>query len=130
MDDALARIADEPTGVLSTVRPDGSPHAVPVVYAVSGQVIYTPIDWKPKSGRKLQRLINIEANPSVSLLVHHYSDVWSDLWWVRVDGVASFHPRDVEGLDALVSKYPQYLDRPPEGGMIRIGIERFSSWSG
>ena len=36
----------------------------------------------------LRRLDNIAANPAVCLLVDHYEDDWSRLWWVRFDGLA------------------------------------------
>ena len=41
---------------LATVRPDGSPHVVPVCFAVSGDTIYTAVDHKPKSTTELARL--------------------------------------------------------------------------
>ena len=34
----------------------------------------------------LRRLDNVRAHPAVSLLVDHYDDDWTRLWWVRVDG--------------------------------------------
>ena len=71
--------------------PDGVPHVVPVVFAVHGDVVYTAVDAKRKSTKKLRRLANIEGNPQVSLLVDHYDDDWSQLWWVRADGVAAIH---------------------------------------
>jgi PPOX class probable F420-dependent enzyme len=117
---------------LATVRPDGSPHLVPVVYAISHDRIVTAIDWKPKSGRKEQRLINIESNPAVTLLVDHYTEEWGDLWWVRVDGTATIHHRDgvwSEAVEALVAKYDQYKRLAPDGAVIAIAPTRVRSWS-
>ena len=131
--DELARLADEPVGVLATVRPDGQPHLVPVVFAVVGDRVVTSVDWKPKSGRKLQRINNIESNPVVSLLVHYYSDEWSELWWTRLDGSATLHQDDETfraGIAALVDKYPQYQQEAPSGTLISLQVERISSWSG
>ena len=39
---------------------------------------------KAKSGGRLQRLVNLEADARCVLLVDHYDDDWSQLWWVRV----------------------------------------------
>ena len=64
---------------------------MPVVFALFDAVIYTAVDAKPKSTQRSRRLANIEANPHVSVLVDHYADDWSQLWWVRADGVAVIH---------------------------------------
>lgn len=37
----------------------------------------------------LQRLANVASEPRCSLLVDHYEDDWSSLWWVRADGEAT-----------------------------------------
>jgi hypothetical protein len=41
---------------------------VPVTFAVDGQVVYSPVDAKPKRGTALKRLANVSANPAVALL--------------------------------------------------------------
>lgn len=132
MDETLDRIAGEPVGSLATVRPDGSPHLVPMVFALSGDRVVTAIDWKPKTERRLQRLANIEAHPEVALLIHHYSENWSELWWVRVDGIATIHTsgsvRD-QAIAALGAKYSQYEARPPQGEVISIEPTRVNFWS-
>ena len=51
-------------------------HVVPVVFAVRGGVVYTAVDAKRKTTRRLRRLANIAANPRVSMLVDHYDDDW------------------------------------------------------
>ena len=76
---------------MATVTPDGRPHLVPVVFAVHEEVIYTAVDAKPKTTQRLRRLANIERNPQVTLLVDHYDEDWTQLWWVRADGVATIH---------------------------------------
>jgi PPOX class probable F420-dependent enzyme len=117
---------------LATVRPDGGPHLVPVVFALVRDVIWTAVDAKPKSPRRLQRLRNIEAEPRVSLLVDHFDGDWSKLWWVRVDGTASIVPVDgAEGraaVAALTVKYPQYESDPPPGPLIRIEPNVWRTW--
>ncbi len=69
------------------------PHLVPVVFAVDHEVIYTAVDAKPKTTQRLRRLANINANPRVTLLVDHYAEDWTQLWWVDPDGIATNPPR-------------------------------------
>ncbi|MCV7099529.1 TIGR03668 family PPOX class F420-dependent oxidoreductase [Mycobacterium palustre] len=129
--DPKARFARSAIARLATVAPGGVPHLVPVVFAVDGDVVYTAVDAKPKSTRRLRRLANIEGNPRVSLLVDHYADDWSRLWWVRADGVAAIH-RDDESMAAgcrlLRAKYPQYQSVPLDGPVIAVTVSRWSSW--
>ena len=116
---------------LATVRRDGSPHLVPVCFAVSGDAIYTAVDHKPKSTADLARLRHIAAEPRVALLADRYDDDWSRLWWVRVDGdakvVESAQERN-EALAALAAAYRQYAERPPEGPVIAVRPRRFRGW--
>lgn len=105
---------------------------VVVTFAVSGGDIVSAIDHKPKRTERLQRLANIEANPSVTFLVDHYENDWSRLWWVRVDGSASIHDSGGvwdDAIEALSAKYDQYRHRPPEGPVIVITPDRVISWS-
>lgn len=118
---------------LATVRPDGRPHVVPITFALVGDTVVTAIDHKPKTTTtKLQRLANIAANPAVSVLVDHYDDDWTALWWVRGDGRAEVSPAGGPAvaplIRALVEKYRPYADHPPEGPVIVVEIERWSSW--
>lgn len=118
---------------LATVTPDGLPHLVPVVFAVAdpADVVYTAVDAKPKTTRRLRRLANIEHNPDVSLLVDHYADDWTQLWWVRVDGTATIHadgPALESAYRLLRAKYPQYQSVSLNGPVIAIAVRRLSSW--
>lgn len=126
----LAKLAQARFGTLSTVRPDGRPHAVPIVFAmVSGRLV-TAIDHKPKSTRRLVRLANIEANPNVSVLVSNSDEDWNQLWWVRADGTAEIRDEaDPDWLEALGAKYPQYRAQPPTGPWILVSISHLADWS-
>ena len=120
---------------LGTVTPDGGPHVVPVVFVLDPDrdVAWTAVDDKPKSTRSLRRLANIAADPRASLLVDHYDEDWTRLWWVRGDGHASTRvdsdPEASAALDALVAKYPQYSVERPAGPVIRIEIHTWRSWA-
>jgi PPOX class probable F420-dependent enzyme len=129
--DAAAMFAESPVAMLATVGPDAVPHVVPVVFAVHGEVVYTAVDAKRKSTRRLRRLANIEANPQVSLLVDHYEDDWSQLWWVRADGEAAVHYSGEEmasGYALLRKKYVQYQRIALDGPVVTVDVKRWSSW--
>jgi PPOX class probable F420-dependent enzyme len=124
---AEERLAAARVGHLATVTPAGAPHVVPVCFALHDGRVYTAVDGKPKATRALQRLENVRSHPSASLLVDHYDEDWSRLWWVRVDGTATIE--EGAGIDALAAKYAQYRDQRPEGPLIAIAPERWRSWS-
>ena len=84
--EARGRFAAARVARLATADATGQPHLVPVTFAVAGDMVYTAVDAKPKRTTALRRLANVAANPRVSLLVDHYDDDWSRLWWVRADG--------------------------------------------
>lgn len=127
---------------LATVRLDGAPHVVPCCFAVDGDRLYSVVDGKPKSTNALRRLDNVAANQHVSLVVDHYADDWTELWWVRVDATAVIvgEPSTTErtsdspverasALRLLVEKYPQYRDDPPTGPLLRLDITQLVGWA-
>jgi PPOX class probable F420-dependent enzyme len=117
---------------LATAAENGMPHLVPVTFALDGDLIVTAVDHKPKTTTRLRRIRNIKANPKVCVLVDHYDDDWTHLWWVRADGLASVVEREEERVAALaplIAKYPQYADHVPEGPVIVIQVTRYASWS-
>ncbi len=130
-DEMRRRFGAARVGRLATVRSDGRPHLVPCCFALTGSVVYSAVDGKPKSTLALRRLANLRSEPRASLLVDHYSDNWSTLWWVRVDGdgrVLDDGPERADAIDLLMLKYPVYeVDRPP-GAVIAIDLTTWSSW--
>ncbi len=131
--DPEARFAQARVARLATAGADGRPHLVPVVFAVHEQVIYTAVDAKPKTTQRLRRLANIEGNPQVSLLVDHYDEDWTQLWWVRADGDATICPegRTLQaGQELLRAKYAQYQSVSLNGPVIAVAVRRWSSWHG
>lgn len=124
-----------PVAVLATVRADGAPHTVPVVFAVDvntdGVTVYTAVDAKRKSTHRLRRLANIAANPRVSMLVDHYDADWTQLWWVRADGVATVHDRGepmATGYALLRRKYPQYERIALNGPVVTVTVDHWATW--
>jgi PPOX class probable F420-dependent enzyme len=126
------RVASSPVARLATLRADGTPHIVPVCFALDGDRIVSVVDQKPKSTTALRRLDNVRAHPAVSLLVDHYDDDWTQLWWVRVDGTAVVHDVGTEHESAvtlLAAKYRQYRDLRPAGSVLEITALRWQGWS-
>lgn len=119
-------------GRFATVGSAGMPHVVPVCFTLLNGRFYIPIDEKPKSTTRLQRLKNIEGNPRVALVLDDYSEDWSYLAWVMIRGQADIIERGGDHLPAIAAlraKYPQYQamaleDRP----LIRISPERVTAW--
>ena len=125
-------VTDARVGRLATVGADGAPHAVPVCYALVGDVAYTAVDHKPKRSQRLRRTENIVATARACLLVDEYDDDWSRLWWVRLDGagrvVTDASERDT-ARGALTAKYGQYARHPPDGPVIALEVRRWTGWS-
>jgi len=137
--DQLAFLMAARTATLATIAPDGSPRLVPVCFVVrDGTDLYVPLDEKPKrtdDPRALARVRDILERPAAALLVHRWSEDWSELGWLRLRGDASLvEPADAPAEHAAVvaelrAKYPQYAshrleDRP----LIRIRMTGASSW--
>jgi PPOX class probable F420-dependent enzyme len=126
------RFASSPVARLSTVRPDGGPHVVPIVFALVDDLVFSAVDAKPKRSRDLQRLANIRADPRCALLVDHYEDDWRRLWWVRADGtgeVVDAPPVQHPGIRALVQRFPEYRDEPPSGPLLAVTVRRWTGWA-
>ena len=113
---------------LATVDASGRPHVVPICFALEGDTLYTAVDEKPKRSRRLKRLANIEANPHVEVLIDHYEEDWSRLWWVRLRGIARI-VEDPHAVEVLAAKYPQYRQQPPKGPVIAVAVEERSEWT-
>jgi PPOX class probable F420-dependent enzyme len=128
---ARERVAGAPVGHLATVTAEGRPHLVPCCFVLAGDWIYSAVDAKPKSTASLRRLANITVTPAVALLVDHYDEDWSDLWWVRVDGTAQVFEsgaRRHDAIAALAGKYRQYRETPPPGPVIAVEVTGWRWW--
>jgi PPOX class probable F420-dependent enzyme len=131
-EELAALAAAAPVARLATVGPDGRPHLVPCCFAFDADVAYSVVDHKPKRSAALRRLDNIAANPAVCLLVDHYEDDWTALWWVRFDGDARVvvdGPEHAAAVALLCAKYPQYRATPPSGTVVAIDVTARRSWA-
>ena len=129
--EALRRLNSARAGRFASITPDGRPHVVVVTFAMVGDHLVHMIDQKPKTTSHLQRLQNVETLPIASLLVDHYDEDWSALWWVRVDGEVTIE-KDGDlwwtARSSLKEKYRQYRYSPPSGPAIFLAIDRVTHW--
>lgn len=125
------RLAAARVGRLATVTAEGRPHVVPCCFALLGDTAYSAVDAKPKSTLALRRLDNLRANPQASLLVDHYDEDWTALWWIRVDGdgrVVEDGAEHATALAALADKYDQYRRQRPPGAVVALDVTTWRSW--
>ncbi|MEM7466781.1 MAG: pyridoxamine 5'-phosphate oxidase family protein [Pseudomonadota bacterium] len=124
------------SGRLAQLDAEGQVHAIPFVFVRQGDALYSPVDGKPKRHAKLSRLAWIKAAPAVTVLLDHYEDDWSRLWWLRIYGDATEIGDNDRQWDAITrllgNKYPQYAQTPMFSGtptMMRISISRWKHWA-
>src|SRR6185437_7084799 len=122
---------------LATADAAGTPHVVPVCFAISQRTLYIAIDEKPKRGadvHRLKRLRNIAANPRVAIVADVYDDHdWSRLGFVLLHATARLlepaDPNHTAAVELLREKYPQYramaLDERP---VIAADVDSATSW--
>lgn len=127
-------LASARVGHLATASAGGVPYVVPVCFAAPGEAVYSVLDQKPKRAAltRLRRIKNILENPRVTLVVDHYEEDWSRLWYILVVGQAKVLLQGDEHAAAIAqlrAKYPQYrkmdLDSNP---VIKITPARVVYW--
>jgi hypothetical protein len=140
-DQCWARMREGERATLCTLNAQGTIDAVPVCFAVVGEVIATPVDRiKPKETTALGRLANLER-AAATLLVDHWDGAdWSRLWWVRAKLVRR-PPEEVGPLlledcaRALRAKYPPYRDaedtteNPVFAAVIVLDVGDLTGWA-
>jgi PPOX class probable F420-dependent enzyme len=122
---------------LATIGEKEVPHAVPVCFVCHHGLFYSPMDRKPKSvaPEKLARLRNIATTPQVALLIDHYEEDWTKLWFILIRGKAMQVPSSARrertaANRALRKKYPQYAAGmlADDALLLRIVPQRVSCW--
>ena len=98
---------------MATVDAAGFPHIVPICYAYDGSRLYSVVDEKPKrvEAGRLRRLVNIQGNARICLMIDEYDEDWSRLRFVMIHGAAEISRTGAEhshALSLLRQKYPQY----------------------
>jgi PPOX class probable F420-dependent enzyme len=126
------RVADSRVARLATLDSDGRPHLVPIAFVLVGNTLYSAVDAKPKRSRTLRRIENARRRPEVTVLIDHYDDDWTRLWWVRLRGRARVLEAGEEAERALVlltAKYEQYRRAPPGLPVLAIDIGEWRGWA-
>jgi PPOX class probable F420-dependent enzyme len=133
MEELRDRVTRARVARLATTDPDGRTHLVPIVFALLGDTLYTAVDEKPKRSRTLRRIENARERPDVTVLVDHYEDDWTRLWWVRLSGRARVlddeSDETADALAALTAKYEQYREAPPGLPVLAVDIVAWRGWA-
>ena len=103
---------------------------MPVCFVFNDGRLYTPIDGKPKSTRRLRRARDLEENSAATLLVDSYEEDWRQLAWVQARGTARvIQDKEAElALTLLRGKYPQYEEIPVGPEVICLVPDHVVSW--
>ena len=114
---------------VATTGAAGIPHVVPVCHALSGGKLLIA------SGDNARKVKNIAENARVTVVVDAYSDAWSTLRGVMIQGrgrLIERGPRFRRGRDRLYRKYPQYPRQaalsPSDSVIIEVTPTRVFSW--
>lgn len=113
------------------------PLVVPICFALDGDTLYSVVDDKPKATRALRRLAEVRRDPAVAVLADHWSEDWTQLWWVRADGLARvLEPGSAEdapdrerAIALLRSRYPQYATHTLDGPVLAMEVTAWRWWS-
>jgi len=128
--DARRRFTEARVARLATADAAGTPHLVPIAFALAGETIYSAVDAKPKRTTALRRLANVRENPAVALLVDHYDEDWDALWWARADGIGRvLDPTEPEAERAVALLLERYPQQRAVGEVLAVDVERWSGWS-
>lgn len=114
---------------LATADLQGRPHVVPCVFAWDGTDLLVPLDAKPKrvDPRRLRRVRNLQENPRAVLLVDHYEEDWSRLWFVMVEAEGRLDEVGEADLALLRARYPQY-ESLAVAAVLRLRPTRVTEW--
>jgi nitroimidazol reductase NimA-like FMN-containing flavoprotein (pyridoxamine 5'-phosphate oxidase superfamily) len=114
---------------VATVDKKGMPHDVPVCHILEGNHIYFATEKKSK------KVKNLIENNKVALVCDEYSEIWSYLKGVLIQGEARIIPTGVEFRKLrklLYQKYPQYEKEATieEGDTVIIEVtpQKVVSW--
>ena len=122
-------IAQERVCRVATVGAEGRPHLVPVVHVLSGDKLYF---GSGDDGRKVK---NLRDNAQIAITIDLYSDDWSHLRGVMVQGTARLierGPRFKQARARLYEKYPQYAKEaaisPSDSVVVEVTPTHVFTW--
>jgi len=124
---AAALLDEARVARLALLDEEDLPRVLPITFAVFEGAVWSAIDQKPKRSASPARVRRLRRRPSAALLVDFYDDDWSRLAWVELRGEVSVEPLG-PAVGALAAKYPQYVDAPPPGPLLRLAVGRVTTW--
>jgi nitroimidazol reductase NimA-like FMN-containing flavoprotein (pyridoxamine 5'-phosphate oxidase superfamily) len=114
---------------IATTSAEGTAHVVPVCHALAGGKIYIG------SSDDARKAKNVRENPRVAVEVDQYSDAWSQLRGVLIQGTAKLIERGPafrRAQKALYAKFPQYSREaalsPSDSVIIEVTPRHVFSW--
>jgi len=114
---------------VATVGRRGVPHLVPVCHVVEDGKVYFG------SGHDGRKVLNLRENPHVTVSVDLYSEDWSNLKGVMIQGTAQLierGPRFRRIRRLLYDKYPQYPDEAAidesDSVIVEVNPEHVLTW--
>src|SRR5438067_803682 len=124
---SAASTASSPRG--ATCGAAGIPHVVPVCHVLRGGKVYFG------SSDDARKVKNLAENPSVTVVIDAYSDTWSTLRGVMIQGrarVIERGPAFRRVRDLLYRKYPQYPREaalsPADSVIVEVTPARVFTW--
>jgi nitroimidazol reductase NimA-like FMN-containing flavoprotein (pyridoxamine 5'-phosphate oxidase superfamily) len=114
---------------VATASGDGMPHVVPVCHVLLRDRLYFG------SGNDGRKVLNVQDNARLAAVIDVYSDAWSQLRGVMLQGPARIIARGPEFRrirKALYAKYPQYAREaalaPADSVIVELTPTRVFSW--
>jgi PPOX class probable F420-dependent enzyme len=124
------RLGGSGHGTLGTLHPVRGVDLVPVVFVVDAPRLVIPVDAvKPKAGPRLQRATNLAADPRCSLLVEHYDEDWSALWWVRAHAHGREAAPDAAVLERLGDAFAPYRAPGAVTSVLVLTVDAVTGWA-
>lgn len=113
-----AALAEDHVGVLTTLRPDGTPHVTPVRFTWDGTLVRV---LTVGTARKVR---NVRATPRAAIC-----QVMGRRW-ITLEGVATVRDdpeRVLEGARRYAARYGQFAPEPPGRVVVEIAVDRVMS---
>jgi len=113
---------------LATVNSEGIPHNVPVCPLLDGDKIYFGTEAQAKKVR------NIKANRNVAIVLDDYTETWSNLRGIMVQGKARVvNTEEFQRVrQKIYSKYLQYESEAPlteeDSVIVEITLQKKFNW--
>lgn len=124
-ENVLDFLREAPVCRIATVKPDGTPHIIPVCPVFDGANLYIDIDEKGVSAQ------GVKTNGKVTVLIDEYSDDWSKLRAVVLRTTAEVIEGEWQEVAwAMIrAKFPQYAQVEWNPRMtLALTIQSWTQW--